>query len=153
MLNDNAPHPAVTRRAALRRGAALGGALVWAVPTVQVLGLDAVHAATSTPPGGRPPNPGPQAPPNQPGSAAPGGTGVSAGTSETNPPPDVAVLPAKSGPRKTGTGAVATALPQSGVSVSPVAVSVVGAALVVSGVTVRRLGRSPGVLDRVARTD
>ncbi|HEY9390281.1 MAG TPA: hypothetical protein VIR27_11020 [Mycobacteriales bacterium] len=71
------------RRTALKRGALVGGSLVWAVPVVQAVSLTAAHAESpSSPPHGGPPAgppgnppemPPPNQPPNQPPVAPPAG--------------------------------------------------------------------------------
>jgi hypothetical protein len=54
----------VTRRQALKRGAAVGAAAVWTVPAIQVVSLTAAHAdSPSAPP---PHNPPPSKPPENP---------------------------------------------------------------------------------------
>ncbi|MDX1468864.1 MAG: twin-arginine translocation signal domain-containing protein [Acidimicrobiia bacterium] len=40
----------ITRRDLLKRGAALGGAVVWATPIVQTLGMGRAYAQTASPP-------------------------------------------------------------------------------------------------------
>lgn len=54
MIHDGAEpdQPAVSRRDALRRGAAVGGALIWTVPVVQSLSGTAVAAQGSVEVGG-----------------------------------------------------------------------------------------------------
>ena len=57
---------AVTRRQALKRGAVVGGALVWTVPAIQAVSLTAAHAdSPSAPPTHR----------SRPPAASAGGTG------------------------------------------------------------------------------
>jgi hypothetical protein len=43
------PESGLTRREVLKRGAALGGALVWGAPLVQVIGMRPALAATPSP--------------------------------------------------------------------------------------------------------
>jgi hypothetical protein len=40
----------ITRRQALRRGTALGGAVLWATPVVQILGMSPALAQAASPP-------------------------------------------------------------------------------------------------------
>ncbi|MGH2787242.1 MAG: hypothetical protein ACRDJV_04950 [Actinomycetota bacterium] len=54
MTDQMTPVPGITRRETLKRGAALGGALLWSVPVIQTLGMTHAHAAV---PSG--PTPGP----------------------------------------------------------------------------------------------
>ena len=54
MAEDNQSPPTeptsgITRREALRRGALLGGALAWATPVVQVMGMKPAFAQTASP--------------------------------------------------------------------------------------------------------
>ena len=60
MPTNDRTAPGLTRRDALRRGA-LGGALLWTVPTLQVIGAGSADAA-SGPPSPPPPPPPPPAP-------------------------------------------------------------------------------------------
>lgn len=46
MGREGTMQPQITRRQALRRGAALGGALLWTAPTVQTLGMGRAMAAS-----------------------------------------------------------------------------------------------------------
>ncbi|NHC45189.1 hypothetical protein [Motilibacter aurantiacus] len=55
-LPSSAPHAALTRRDALKRGALVGGALVWTVPAIQSLSMGAADAASGSVP---PPGPAP----------------------------------------------------------------------------------------------
>ncbi len=154
MLNDHDVLAPVSRRTALRRGAALGGALVWAAPTVQVLGLGAVQAATSAPPTGETPTtPRPGRPRPRPAvavrarrpllSATPAyrGRRPHAGRfgAADQVGPQAAAHRAAGGP----TGTQASALPRTGATVSPVDAAVAGAALLAGGAALRRLGRTP----------
>ena len=50
--------PSVSRREALRRGAVVGGALLWVTPTVRAIGLTSAGAAAASP--------GPASPPDAP---------------------------------------------------------------------------------------
>lgn len=43
----------ISRRDLLKRGAALGGAVVWATPVVQTLGMGRAFASTASPTGGK----------------------------------------------------------------------------------------------------
>src|SRR6185312_9642682 len=71
---DGAEPTGLTRRDALKRGAIVGGALVWSVPAVQVLAMshNAAEAASGPvsppppPPPGTPVSPPPPPPPPQP---------------------------------------------------------------------------------------
>ncbi|WP_380165828.1 hypothetical protein [Jannaschia sp. R86511] len=59
---DTAAGP--SRRTTLKKGLAVGGAALWAVPAVQAMGVTAAHAeATSGAPGGGPVDPPPPPPP------------------------------------------------------------------------------------------
>jgi len=49
-MSENELH-GITRRDLLRRGAALGGAVVWATPIVQTLGMGRAFASTASPVG------------------------------------------------------------------------------------------------------
>lgn len=44
-MSENATRQGLTRRELLKKGAALGGALVWAAPTVQIIGMQPAMAA------------------------------------------------------------------------------------------------------------
>lgn len=67
------PPTGLDRRTALKRGALVGGALVWAVPVVQAVSLTAAHAENpSAPPPNNPPNNPPEQPPNNPPNNPPG---------------------------------------------------------------------------------
>ncbi|MBI1758400.1 MAG: hypothetical protein HYR62_04135 [Actinobacteria bacterium] len=84
------PGTGVTRRAALKRGAIVGGALVWTVPVVQAISLTSAHAeAASAPPstGGNPGTPpvGEQPPGQRAGSTPAGASGTLAYTGPTVP--------------------------------------------------------------------
>ncbi len=46
MGDDITTHDGVTRREALKKGARLGGALVWAIPVVQTVGMSSAMAQT-----------------------------------------------------------------------------------------------------------
>ena len=50
MGSDESPPQGLSRRDLLRRGAVVGGTLVWAVPAMEVLSLTSAHA--SSPSGG-----------------------------------------------------------------------------------------------------
>lgn len=41
--------PGISRREALKRGAALGGSLIWAVPTIQAIGMSPAFAQEASP--------------------------------------------------------------------------------------------------------
>ena len=43
------PETGITRRELLKRGAVLGGALVWATPVVQTIGMRAAFAQSTSP--------------------------------------------------------------------------------------------------------
>jgi hypothetical protein len=65
-------HGPMDRRALLRRGAVLGGSLVWAAPTVQALARPAfADIGTPRPPGTPPPPPPGTPPPPPPGTPPP----------------------------------------------------------------------------------
>ncbi len=42
-------NPGISRREVLKRGAALGGSLIWAVPTIQTIGMSAASAQDASP--------------------------------------------------------------------------------------------------------
>lgn len=56
--SDNRPGAELSRRDALKRGAVVGGAMVWAVPALQTLAVSVADAASGSVP---PPGPGPAA--------------------------------------------------------------------------------------------
>lgn len=74
---------ALSRRDALKRGLVVGGAMVWAVPTVQALGMSAAHADE---PSGKTvkPKPKPKPQPHEAPQAKPPATEVQ-GSAQTLP--------------------------------------------------------------------
>lgn len=51
-MDDNTTDPRLDRRAAIRRGAVLGGAVLWTAPMVQTLGMRSAAAMGTPVPGG-----------------------------------------------------------------------------------------------------
>jgi hypothetical protein len=58
--DESTPQTGLSRRDLLRRGAVVGGTLVWAVPAMEVLSLTSAHATSPSGGGGGPQNPQPQ---------------------------------------------------------------------------------------------
>ena len=52
-VGDEVNDQGITRRDLLRRGAALGGAVVWTTPVVQTLGMGRAFAQSTSPEGGK----------------------------------------------------------------------------------------------------
>lgn len=74
--------PTYSRRTALKRGAAIGGTLAWAVPVVSVISMNSANAENPS----SPPHTPPQTPPETPPQSPPG--------NQTPPPGDTTVQPA-----------------------------------------------------------
>lgn len=115
----------ISRRNALQRGVMVGGALLWAAPTVQVFSASANAADVAS----QPPPPPSTNPPTTP---PPGGTGVE-GTNTGSPP--------SGGTEVEGTKTSAGSLPRTGVAFPPIITAVVGTGLLAGGAAMRRWAR------------
>jgi hypothetical protein len=117
-LRAGAAVPAISRRDALKRGALVGGSLVWTVPVVQAVSLTAAHAEN------------PSAPPV--GGGGSGGGGISKPSTPAGPAAPIgrAAPLQPEVPAEQGGGR----LPFTGTSVSVLGAAAVGAGLVTTGV-------------------
>lgn len=115
---------AINRRDMLRRGALVGGALVWTVPVVQSLSLTPAHAESPSAPG----NPGNPGNPNVP--AGPG-----------NPPQ--AGAPQAGSPQGSAAQATAGGLAETGAGVPVLGAVAIGAAAVAAGAAAIAITRRP----------
>lgn len=129
----------ITRRQALKRGAAVGAIAAWTVPTIQVVSLTAAHADSPSAPPNNPPPDNP--PPNTPPVTPPTG-------STTKPKPPASTPPAAGagggGGTTTTTGTTAGGkLAETGLSLPLVPTVAVAAGMIATGIAAQAARPQP----------